>query len=201
MLQMMERLRESSSGNKDNGGPMGPTPSEISLMPMNLSTMLSKGVHAAAAHAGRGADLATLVPLHGSGEGSAADPQQRGGGMSESSMSPGGGDGDRGEMEDDEDHGHRGNGDRDRDEHHPPRDRHRSADIRAQFFADLKRLGGNLPPNMPPPPPTGPSQETPEATKASTSSPPPSISTTTTKGWFADSNRLSIKSGSRCIEA
>ena len=180
MLQMMERLRESSSGNKDNGGPMGQSPSEISLMPMNLSTMLSKGVHAAAAHAGRG-DLATLVPLHGGGEGSA--DQQRRGGMSESSMCPGGGDGDRGEMEDDED-GHRGNGDRDRDVEHPPRDRHRSADIRAQFFADLKRLGGNLPPNMPPPPPTAP-QDAPEATKASTSSPPPSISTTTTKGQFA----------------
>ena len=51
MLQMMERLRESSGKDNNGGGPI--PPSEISLMPMNLSTMLSKGVHAAAAHANR----------------------------------------------------------------------------------------------------------------------------------------------------
>ena len=92
---MMERLRESSGKDNNGGGPV--PPSEISLMPMNLSTMLSKGVHAAAAaHAGgRGADLATLVPLHGGG-GSAdgsADHRERERGMSESSMSPTGGEG------------------------------------------------------------------------------------------------------------
>ena len=179
MLQMMERLRESSGKDNNGGGPI--PPSEISLMPMNLSTMLSKGVHAAAAahHASSRADLATLVPLHGGGgEGSADQRGERGGGgMSESSMSPTGGDGDRGEIEDEDEE--RGDP--------PPRERHRSADYRAQFFADLKRLGGNLPPPPPPPAPAPPaareSRETPEAAKASTSSPPPSISTTTaTKG-------------------
>ena len=86
-------------------------------------------------------------------------------------------------------HHNRGNGDA-RDEPAAARDRHRSADIRAQFFADLKRLGGNLPRGdlpppphaMPPPPPSSHNKEAPEAPKASTSSPPPSISTTTSKG-------------------
>lgn len=100
MLQMMERLRESTGKDNNGGGPI--PPSEISLMPMNLSTMLSKGVHAAAAHhANRHAghnELATLVPLHaGAGEGPRGERERH---MSESSMSPT--DGDRGEIEDDD---------------------------------------------------------------------------------------------------
>ena len=130
-------------------------------------------------HAG---DLATLVPLH-AGEGPNGGEGGRRERMSDESMSPTG-DRDRdergrGEIEDDDDDDNNGA----RDGPAMERDRHRSADIRAQFFADLKRLGGNLPP-PPPPPPGPPAQETPETAKASTSSPPPSISTTTAKGQY-----------------
>jgi hypothetical protein len=180
MLNIMERMKENER-NKANAVGSG-LPSEISLTPMNLSTMLSRGSRA---------DLATLVPLSAASSSSDHRPAPGTGfhapnNMSESSMSPNGGD----DIDmDDEEENNASHVSEVEERMAAARERHPSADIRAQFMADLRRLGGNLPPPQMPhmphmPPPTTSLSLSKSSPPRSTSSPPPSISSSssTTKG-------------------
>ncbi|TRY73237.1 hypothetical protein TCAL_02562 [Tigriopus californicus] len=128
MLSIMEKMKESERRGD----------SEISLMPMNLSTMLGSA-------GSRDLRLATSLASaqhHSQSDREGGAPGGNGhsrggrGEMSESSLSPGGDDVDIDEEGDDDivesSSGNRG------------RDRHSSSDIRAQFMADLRRLGGNV---------------------------------------------------------
>ena len=115
MLNIMERMKESERSGKGE--------SEITLTPMNLTTMLSNA---------------------GSRELSRDHPGNGGRrGHSDSSMSPNGGD----DIEDEdvvEEEDHRREAESSTSSS-AGRERHPSADIRAQFMADLRRLGGNIP--------------------------------------------------------
>lgn len=124
MLNLMEKMKEDRS---KGGG------SEISLTPMNLSTMLSNT--GARDIAGLSSVFAQAAERERERRDSSLSPQQR-----------------REEEDDvDVDDADGGNDDgarRDRDDGEADssgRGRIPSGDIRAQFMADLKRLGGNIP--------------------------------------------------------
>ena len=144
MLNFMEKINKESerSGKGD---------SEISLTPMNLSTMLSNS--RSRDFPGGGPDAHRML-MH-----SAGGP---GGRLSDSSMSPGEDvdiDDEEGLEEEEIEERRRA------EESSTSRERHASADIRAQFMADLRRLGGNIPTQ------SGAGDE--QAATSTTSSPPP----------------------------
>ena len=124
MLNIMERMKENER--KGEGGPSTSMASEISLTPMNLSTMLSRTPAGAKA----GPDLASLVPIGGGGNANRQSRSSREGSVSPKDMT-----------EEDDDEAVEG----------PAAAAARAAaaaaaaDIRAQFMADLRRLGGNIP--------------------------------------------------------
>lgn len=171
MLNIMEKMKENDRSGKGDS-------SEISLMPMNLSTMLNNtrsrdssisglslsSIHQQLGHPG-------LLGHHPGGLGSAPGGdrrqqlhQQQ---HSDSSMSPNGGDAEMDEEEgvDVEDEG--GSSTKDRA-------RNPSAEIRAQFMADLRRLGGNIPTS------SSGGGGAPDHPDSSVGSPPPPSSSATT---------------------
>ena len=138
MLNIMEKMKESERSGKGD--------SEISLMPMNLSTMLNN-TRSRDTGGVSGLSLSSLQHLGSHHPGLLNHPGGLGGGglgerrpqHSDSSMSPNGGDVDMEEEEGvdvDDEGGNNSSKDR---------ARHPSAEIRAQFMADLRRLGGNIP--------------------------------------------------------
>ena len=162
MMNLIEKMK----GGSDRIGGGGKMESEISLTPMNLSTMLSSNRGSrdfpSLPSGSVDAEVRSLAMLH-----------HHQGRLSDSSLSPNGGEEDADMMDEEEedmmiDESKTGGGaEAESSSSNSSRQRHTSADIRAQFMADLKRLGGNIPTQ------SGASAEEQTATSTTASPPPP----------------------------